>query len=174
VKPSTNSSAPLAPVGMPRQPPERAPLFVGQGRHCTLVNVSRVGCSFQPSRQVQRAFSSAGGLWQTGLPNRGDGLLGYLSAAGRLLGAAGKGAAAGAPFSVPAGHGGTTARRARAYCRASWARSARSGGRADRSCESIKKLRYVFPNGAGRVENHGNIINRGACPPRSPPASPTP
>jgi integrase len=37
-------------------------------------------------------------------------------------------------------------------------------GRTDRNGAAIKELRYVFPNGAGRVENHGNIINRGFVP----------
>jgi hypothetical protein len=41
-----------AAMGLTRQEPERAPLFVGQGRHCTLVSVSRGCCSFQAERQA--------------------------------------------------------------------------------------------------------------------------
>jgi integrase len=40
----------------------------------------------------------------------------------------------------------------------------RDTGQKDQDGKPIKELHYVFPNGAGHVENHGNIVNRGLTP----------
>jgi integrase len=40
----------------------------------------------------------------------------------------------------------------------------RKTGKKDAEGKPVWELHYVFPNGAGRVENHGNIVNRGLWP----------
>jgi integrase len=40
----------------------------------------------------------------------------------------------------------------------------RDTGRKDQDGKPVKELHYVFPNGAGRIESHGNIVKRGLLP----------
>lgn len=40
----------------------------------------------------------------------------------------------------------------------------RETGRKDAEGNAVRALEYVFPTGAGRIESHGNIINRGLVP----------
>jgi hypothetical protein len=40
----------------------------------------------------------------------------------------------------------------------------RKTGRKDTDGNPVRELHFVFPNGAGHVENHGNIVNRGVWP----------
>jgi integrase len=40
----------------------------------------------------------------------------------------------------------------------------RKTGKQDAEGKPVRELHYVFPNGAGHVENHGNIVNRGLWP----------
>jgi integrase len=40
----------------------------------------------------------------------------------------------------------------------------RKTGQKDTDGNPIRELHFVFPNGAGHVENHGNIVNRGLWP----------
>jgi integrase len=40
----------------------------------------------------------------------------------------------------------------------------RATGRTDAQGNPVNELHYVFPNGAGRIETHGNIVKRGLIP----------
>jgi integrase len=40
----------------------------------------------------------------------------------------------------------------------------RNTGRKDAEGKLIRELHFVFPNGAGNIESHGNIVNRGLWP----------